>query len=154
VPAGIDPTRVHVIRADDLDPAAAARRYEAELTALGGLDLAVLGLGPNGHIAYNEPGSAADSRTRDLVLTPDSRTQAATYWEGDVAVPKRAVTIGVGTLLEARRLLLIVSGQRKAQMLRRALREPMTADVPASWLRLAGDRLMTIADEAAATLLG
>ncbi len=150
-PAELDPARVHSLPATDRDPAAAAARYEAELAALGGLELAVLGLGPNGHVAYNEPGSASDSRTRVLDLTPESIEQASAYWEGSVAIPRRAMTIGVGTLLEARHLLLIVAGAGKAEVLRRALREPMSADVPASWLRLAGDRLEVIVDEAAAS---
>ena len=153
-PAGVDPTRVHALPATDPDPVAAAARYEAELAARGGLELAVLGLGPNGHVAYNVPGSAADSRTRVLALTPESIAQASAYWAGALPIPSRAMTVGVGTLLEARRIVLIVAGEAKAEMLRRTLREPMTADVPASWLRLAGSRLAVIADAAAASRLG
>lgn len=153
-PAGIDPARVHAVPAAADDPAAAAARYEADLAALGGLALAVLGLGPNGHVAYNEPGSPADARTRVVELTPGSVAQATAYWEGTQPIPGQAVTVGVGTLLEARRLVLIVSGEAKAEVLRRALREPPSAEIPASWLRLAGDRLDVIADEAAASLLG
>ena len=148
-PAGISADRVHALPATEPDLEAAARRYEAELAAHGGLELAVLGLGSNGHIAYNEPGSAANSRTRVTSLTAESIEQAEGYFEGR-AVPTRAMTVGVGTLLEARKLVLIVSGASKAEMLYRALREPMTEEVPASWLRLAGDRLTVIADEAAA----
>ena len=153
-PAGIDPARVRALPALDPDPAAGAARYEAELAARGGLELAVLGLGPNGHVAYNEPGATADSRTRVVDLTPESIAQASAYWEPGVPTPSRALTIGIGTLLEARRLVLIVSGGAKAEMLRRALQEPMSAAVPASWLRLAGERLEVIADEAAASRLG
>lgn len=149
-PAGFDPARVHALPATDRDPAAAAARYEAELAALGGLDLAVLGIGPNGHVAYNEPGSAADSRTRVLDLTEGSINQAADYWQGSVSIPRRAMTVGVGTLLEARRLVLIAAGRGKAEILRRALRGPMSADVPASWLRLAGERLEVVVDGGAA----
>ncbi len=152
-PAGIDPARVHAVPATDPDPDRGAARYEAELAGRGGLDLAVLGLGPNGHVAYNEPGSSAESRTRVVELTPESMAQASAYWEGTLPIPSRAVTVGVGTLLGARRIVLIVAGEGKAEMLRRALREPMSADVPASWLRLAGGRLEVIADEAAASLL-
>ncbi|MDP9365746.1 MAG: glucosamine-6-phosphate deaminase, partial [Chloroflexota bacterium] len=153
-PAGIDPARVHALPATDSDPVAATSRYEAELAARGGLELAMLGLGPNGHVAYNEPGSAADSRTRVVELTPQSIEQASAYWEGAVPIPGRALTVGVGTLLEARRIVLIVSGEGKAEVLRRALQEPPSADLPASWLRLAGDRLRVIVDEAAASRLG
>jgi glucosamine-6-phosphate deaminase len=147
-PACIPSRHVHAIDTTDPDPAAASARYEQALIALGGLELAVLGLGPNGHIAYNEPGSAADTRTRAVDLTPQSIAQASAYWENTVPIPSRAMTIGVGTLLDARRIALIVSGADKADMLRRALDEPMSADVPASWLRLAGDRYEVIADEA------
>ena len=147
---GITAHHVHALPATVADISAAAAAYERELAALGGLDLAVLGLGPNGHIAYNEPGSPADSRTRVVDLTPESIAQAAAYWEGAVSIPHTAVTIGVGTLLEAKRIVLIVSGAAKAEMLRRTLEDPMSADVPASWLRKAGARLRVIADEEAA----
>jgi glucosamine-6-phosphate deaminase len=151
--AGFDPDRVHILpsEAEDLDAAATA--YEAKLSDLGGLDLVILGLGPNGHIAYNEPGSAADSRTRVLTLTPQSIEQAEAYWEESVATPHRAITMGVATLLEARAIILIVSGAAKAEMLRRTLKDPMTPDVPASFLQKATDRLTVIADEDAAAEL-
>lgn len=153
-PAGIDPARTHTVPAADPDPDAAAARYDAELAARGGLALAVLGLGPNGHVAYNEPGSGAESRTRVVTLTPESIAQASAYWRGELPIPDRAITVGVGTLREARRIVLIVSGAAKADVLRRALQEPPSAEVPASWLRLSGERLTVIADEAAASRLG
>ena len=93
--------------ADDLVAAAAA--YEEAITARGGLDLAILGLGPNGHIGYNEPGSSADSRTRVITLTPESRSQASAYWEGAVPIPHQAMTMGVATLLEAKQIVLLVT---------------------------------------------
>jgi glucosamine-6-phosphate deaminase len=147
---GIDPQRVHALPSIAADPYAAAAEYEREIAARGGLDLAVLGLGPNGHIAYNEPGAAADSRTRVVRLTPESIAQAAAYWQGSVAIPEQAMTMGVGTLLEAKRIVLIVSGEAKAEIVRRALEGPLSAEAPASWLRLAGPRLEVIADAAAA----
>jgi glucosamine-6-phosphate deaminase len=148
-PAGIPPAHVHALPSTDPDLETAPRRYEQTLAAHGGLELAVLGLGGNGHIAYNEPGSPADSRTRVVTLTPESVAQAAGYFEGRT-VPTRAMTVGVGTLLEARRIVLIVTGAAKAEALRRTLHEPMTAAVPASWLRLASGRVTVIADEEAA----
>lgn len=150
---GIPADRVHALPATADDLPAAAGAYEHDLAALGGLDLAVLGLGPNGHIAYNEPGSPADSRTRVVVLTPESIAQAAAYWEGEVDIPDTAVTMGVGTLLEANHIVLLVSGDAKAEMLRRALEDAMSADVPASWLRKAGARMHVIADQNAASRL-
>lgn len=148
---GIPPHHIHPLPATASDIPAAAQHYERDLANLGGLDLAILGLGPNGHIAYNEPGSEADSRTRVVPLTPDSVTQAAAYWQGAVDIPDTAVTIGVGTLLEASQIVLLVSGNAKADMLHRTLEEPMSAEVPASWLRKAGHRFHVVADVAAAS---
>jgi len=153
-PAGITPERRHLIPATSPDPEAAAAAYEADLAALGGLDLAVVGLGPNGHVAYNEPGSGPETRTRVIELTAESITQAGAYWPGEDPVPGWAMTMGIGTLLEAKRIVLIVSGDSKAEMLRRTLLDPMDDDVPASWLRLAGGRLSVIADRDAAGALG
>jgi glucosamine-6-phosphate deaminase len=147
---GLPWENVRAVDATATDLTAACQRYEADLAAVGGLDLAILGLGPNGHIAYNEPGSAATSRTRMLDLTPESVAQAKSYWKPGVSTPSRGVTMGVGTLLEADRIVLLVTGAAKADMLRRTLEEPMTADVPASWLRLAPEKLLVIADDAAA----
>ncbi len=147
-PAGIPAAHVHALPSTDPDVDEGLRRFEADLARHGGLELAVLGLGGNGHIAYNEPGSAADSRTRVLELTPESVAQAAHYFGGRL-VPTRAMTVGVGTLLEARRIVLMVTGAAKVEILHRTLHEPMTAEVPASWLRLAGERLTVIVDEAA-----
>lgn len=151
-PAGINPANIHELptKADDLTAAAAA--YEAELQRFGGYELAVLGLGGNGHIAYNEPGSAADSRTRVLTLTEESIEQARGYFEGRT-VPTQAISAGVQTLLEARNIVLIVSGESKAEILRAALEDEPTSDNPASFLQLASDRVEVIVDEAAASKL-
>lgn len=148
----IPAANVHTLpsMASDLD--AAAARYEGEIAAAGGLELAVLGLGGNGHIAYNEPGSAGDSRTRVLDLTPESIAQARGYFAGR-DVPTRAISVGVGTLLEARQIVLIVSGAAKAEVLERALHGPQTAALPASFLQRASDRVTVIADSAAASRL-
>jgi glucosamine-6-phosphate deaminase len=110
----------------------------------------VLGLGGNGHIAYNEPGSPADSRTRVLTLTDESIEQARGYFEGRT-VPTQAISAGVATLLEARRIVLLVSGESKAGIVRDALYGAQTPDVPASFLQLAGDRVEAVIDEAAAS---
>jgi glucosamine-6-phosphate deaminase len=148
---GIRPDQVHTlpVTADDLVESAA--EFDGAVSSRGGLDLAILGLGPNGHIGYNEPGSRADSRTRLITLTAESRNQASAYWEGSLAIPDQAMTMGVGTLLESKQIVLLVTGEAKADMLRRTLEESMSAEVPASWLRIAGPRLTVIADEAAAS---
>ena len=145
-------SNVHILPATALDLSAAAAQYEADIAAAGGLELAVLGLGGNGHIAYNEPGSAGNSRTRVLDLTPESIEQARGYFEGR-DVPTRAISIGVGTLLEARNIVLIVSGASKSGILRQSLHGPQTPEVPASFLQGAFDRLTVIADEPSAAEL-
>jgi glucosamine-6-phosphate deaminase len=151
-PAGIPMENVHTLPVDDADPDAAAKRYDRSIAEAGNLALAVLGIGNNGHIAYNEPGSPADSRTRVVDLMQESIDQAAGYFEG-ASVPTKAMTVGVGTLLDSDRIVLIAAGEGKAEILRRALREPMSADVPASWLRLAPEKVTFILDKAAASLL-
>ena len=150
---GVTPEQVHALPSTAIDLVAAAAEYEGMIAERGGIDLAVLGLGPNGHIGYNEPGSSAGSRTRVITLTPESLDQASAYWEGAVTIPDQALTMGVGTLLEARQIVLLITGEAKSSMLRRTLEEPMSSDVPASWMRLAGPRFHVIADRAAASEL-
>jgi glucosamine-6-phosphate deaminase len=111
----------------------------------------VLGLGGNGHLAYNEPGSAGDSRTRVLTLTEESIEQARGYFEGRT-VPTQAISAGVATLLEARQIVLLVSGESKAEVVRDALFGPQTSEIPASFLQLAGDRVEAVVDKSAASL--
>ncbi|MGE3798770.1 MAG: glucosamine-6-phosphate deaminase [Thermomicrobiales bacterium] len=152
IPAGIPAENVHTLPVTSPTPSAAAIAYEEEIEAAGGLQLAVLGIGGNGHIAYNEPGSGADSRTRVVDLTDESIAQAAGYFEG-ASVPHQAMTVGVGTLLEAERLVLIATGENKQEILRAALLGPMSSDVPASWLRLCPEKVTFVIDEAAAGLL-
>jgi glucosamine-6-phosphate deaminase len=151
-PARVLQANIHTLPSTAADLDAGATAYEAAISTAGGLELAVLGLGGNGHIAYNEPGSAGDSRTRVLDLTPESIEQARGYFAGQ-SVPTKAISVGVGTLLEARHLVLIVSGASKAEILRASLEGPQTPDVPASFLQQAFDRLTVIADRDAAAKL-
>ena len=130
------------------DPAAAAERHDA---AAAGLDIAVVGLGQNGHIGLNEPGSTPDAATRLVQLAASSR-EAATSRYGATAMPTAGITIGLGRLLEAGEVWLLVTGERKAEILRRALREPEGPDCPASYLRR-HPALVVFADEAAASML-
>jgi glucosamine-6-phosphate deaminase len=127
--------------------------YEATIQACGGIDLQLLGIGVAGHIGFNEPLSALRSRTRDKALTPSTLRQNAPLFGGDPArVPKRAITMGVGTILEARRIVMLVTGAEKADILARAVEGPITAMVSASALQLHPD-CRVIVDEAAATAL-
>ncbi len=151
--AGIDDDRFHLVPATATDPDAAGAEYETLIDRAGGLDLAVLGLGNNGHVAFNEPGSAVDSRTRLLTLSKETIEQTARAWPVGQEVPHEAVTMGIGTLLEARAILLVVKGAAKATVVRRILIDQPSADVPGSFMRLAGDRLTVVLDEAAASAI-
>jgi 6-phosphogluconolactonase/glucosamine-6-phosphate isomerase/deaminase len=138
------------IAVDGPDPEAAAAAHDA-VVADGGLDLAVLGIGMNGHVGFNEPGSRPDDGTRLVRLSVWSR-EAATSRYGAGLTPTAGITIGLARLLEASEIWLLVTGERKASILRRALEEPEGPDCPASYLRR-HPRLVVFADEAAASLL-
>jgi len=152
-PAGLDPDHVHLIPSLAPDPASAAVEYEAEIERAGGLKLAVVGLGLNGHVGFNEPGSPLDSRTRVVNLTQQSRDQNAAYYDSDDAIPHQAITMGLGTILDADLIVLIVSGTAKAGILKAVLEGPITPDVPGSFLRTVGERLIAIVDRDAAAAL-
>jgi glucosamine-6-phosphate deaminase len=134
--AGIPQDRWHPFRVDALDLEAMCRDYDDAIAKAGGLDLIMLGLGPNAHIASNEPGSAFDSPTRPVRLLAETVGYILTdgVWEGPVS--DRAVTLGLATILAAREVVMLVSGSAKREPLRRVVDGPVTADVPASILRL------------------
>ena len=136
--------------AADLDAAAAG--YEQAIAGAGGIDLALLGIGGNGHIAFNEPGSPFTSRTRVVALAADTRAAAAASFGGIDAVPTDALTIGVATIRAARQCVLLAHGAGKAAIVARALEGPIGPDVPASALRLHPNATV-ILDAAAASRL-
>lgn len=130
----------------------ACAAFERQIVDEGGIDLQILGLGPNGHLGFNEPGSLFDSRTREVTLAPQSIASNAVYWGGEAHVPRRSLTQGLGTIVEAREIILLVSGAHKAGILARALEGPVSPDVPASLLQR-HPALTVYADEAAANAL-
>jgi len=134
-------------RGVDLD--AECARYEGAIVAAGGIDLCLLGVGGNGHIAFNEPGSPFDSRTRVVALADDSRAAVAGAFGGE-AVPTRALTIGIATILAARRCVLLAYGAGKAGVMARAIQDPPTPALPASALQLHPDATIVL-DAAAAS---
>jgi glucosamine-6-phosphate deaminase len=113
------------------------------------LDLAILGLGPNGHLGFNEPPSSRWAPTRGVELSPITIQANANYWGDDADVPARAVTMGMAQLLSARTIVLVVSGEGKRTILRRALEGPIDPRVPASFLRAARGEVTVIVDRAA-----
>ncbi len=146
--AGVAPGAVTRFDPEAPDPVAEASRMERAIAAAGGIDLLVVGLGLNGHVGFNEPGSPPDSPTRLVDLAPESLRSNAAYWGDEGLVPRRAYTLGLGTLSKARQSLLLVSGGAKAEILAATLDGPVTPEVPATFLR---DRpgVTVIADRAA-----
>ena len=118
------------------DQASACAAYERAIRDAGGLDLQVLGIGRTGHIGFNEPPSALDSRTRRVHLDELTRRDNAAFFAHPEDVPHGAITMGVATILEARQIELLAFGAAKTAIVRRALRERPNADCPATWLQL------------------
>lgn len=131
------------------DLAAECDRYEAAIRGAGGLDLVVLGLGPNGHIGFNEPGAPWEGRTRPVDLSAATRRANAPYFPAGQEVPRRALTMGIGTILAARRILVLASGAGKAAIVARFLGEGPTLQLPATALHRHPD-VTVLLDRAAA----
>ena len=128
-------------------------RYEGKISECGGIDLQLLGIGRAGHIGFNEPMSALRSRTRDKTLMWTTIEQNAVLFGGDTdKVPHRAITMGVGTILESRRCLLLATGFEKAGIIAKALEGPITSRVTASALQLHAHCTVVVDNAAAATL--
>ena len=151
-PLGLDPDRVHVPVSHGVDPHLAAARYEQSILAAGGIDVQILGIGRNGHIAFNEPGSELESLTRVTRLTAETRADNARFFPSADDVPTEAITQGVGTISRARTLVLLAFGGHKAQALAAALDGPVGAQLPASVIQRHPDAVV-IADPSAASLL-
>jgi glucosamine-6-phosphate deaminase len=152
-PLGLAPHQLQLPDGRATDPDAEARRYAAAVADAGGIALQLLGLGSNGHVGFNEPPCPADAPCRCLTLSAETRRQNAGAFGGDpTAVPARAITLGTAEILAARRVLLVVTGEAKAGILRRALQEPPVAVVPASWLQL-HPQVEVLVDAAAASAL-
>jgi glucosamine-6-phosphate deaminase len=142
--------RVPDVAAADLD--AAARDYGQAIREAGGVDLQILGIGHNGHLAFNEPGAALDSRTRVEQLAERTRRANSRFFDSPDQVPTRCMTQGIGTILDARHLLLIAHGSDKADIIARALQGPVSPDCPASALQL-HPRVTVLLDRPAAARL-
>lgn len=134
------------------DVAAEAARYEAQIVAAGGIDLLLLGVGANGHIGFNEPGSDFTSRTREIRLHEATRIANAGNFLNLESVPRCAITMGIGTILEARKILLVATGPEKATAVAAAIEGPIETACPASALRLHGN-VDILCDEPAAAAL-
>jgi len=148
----IDIRNTHVPDGRALDFEAHCEQYEKMIKEEGGIDLQILGVGSDGHIAFNEPGSSLGSRTRLKTLAPETLVDNARFFPSLDDVPRLAVTMGVGTILESKRCLLIACGDAKAKAVRNTIEGPVTAQVTASALQLHRE-VVAILDEDAARLL-
>ncbi len=133
----IDPDNIHIpdgtLEEDRIDTY--CQEYEQTIRAAGGIDIQILGIGRTGHIGFNEPGSSRDSRTRLITLDRVTRRDAASDFFDEQNVPRRAITMGVGTILEARQLFLMAFGEGKAPILAKAVEQPVSPHVTASFLQ-------------------
>lgn len=140
---------VNILDGNAADPEAECRRFEEKMASYGGVDLFMGGVGPDGHIAFNEPGSSLTSRTRMKTLTQDTIIANSRFFEGNTdLVPKTALTVGVGTVMDARSVLLLVNGHNKA----RALRHGVEGGISQMWTISAlqmHPKAIIVADEAA-----
>ncbi|MFB2533215.1 glucosamine-6-phosphate deaminase [Paracoccus sp. p3-h83] len=147
----IDLARTHLPIGNAPDPQAEADRYEAAIASHGGIDLQLLGIGQNGHIGFNEPTSSLTSRTRIKTLTRDTLEANARYFpDGDM--PRYALTMGVGTIMDARHCLLLATGAAKAEAVAAMVEGPITAACPASILQMHRHATVVLDRAAAARL--
>lgn len=151
-PLGLDPARVHVPDGAAADLVAAARAYEVAIAEAGGVDLQILGIGTDGHIGFNEPSSSLRSRTRVKTLTASTRADNARFFDRPEQVPTHCLTQGLGTILDARRVLLVAQGRHKATAVAASIEGPLTAMCPGSVLQLHPDATIVLDREAASEL--
>lgn len=151
-PLGFEPSRVRVPdgRASDLE--FAAKEYDAAIRAAGGVDVQILGIGANGHIGFNEPTSSFASRTRIKTLAPSTREANARFFDNLDQVPTHCMTQGLGTILDARELVLVAQGSSKADAVAAAVEGPLSSFVPGSALQLHEHATVVVDEEAAAGL--
>ncbi len=134
------------------DLAAAAEKYEADMDACGGVDMQLLGIGRTGHIGFNEPLSSFASRTRAVTLTKTTFEQNSPLFDKPEDMPRMAVTMGVGTILEAKKLLLVATGTEKAAIVAKTIEGPVTSMISATALQFHDDAVVILDEEAAAKL--
>ncbi|MBM4018225.1 MAG: glucosamine-6-phosphate deaminase [Planctomycetes bacterium] len=148
----IPPQNTHVPSGTSANHRAFCEWYEQRIRECGGIDVQVLGIGSDGHIAFNEPGSSLGSRTRMVTLTEQTIDDNARFFKDKADVPRHAISMGVGTILEARKLVMVASGKNKAEALAAAVEGPVTSMITASALQLHPDATVFTDAEAAGGL--
>ena len=149
----IDPERTNVPNGMEPDAEKECGRYEELIRSLGGVDLQLLGLGHNGHIGFNEPGEAFEKETHCVDLTESTIEANKRFFASVDDVPKQAYTMGIKTIMQAKKILIVVNGENKADIVERAFFGPVTPEVPASILQLHND-VTLVGDEAALAKIG
>lgn len=144
----IDKTNTFVPDGLEPDPEKACRDYEEIIRAHGGVNLQILGLGHNGHIGFNEPGSAFEKETHCVTLSENTRQANARFFASMEEVPTEAYTMGIKSIMQAKKIVVIVSGESKKEIVKKAFHGPITPEVPASVLQLHNDVIL-VGDEAA-----
>ena len=147
----IDKAATHVPDGTNPDAADACAKHEQIIKSLGGIDLQLLGLGNNGHIGFNEPGAAFEKETHLVDLAESTIRANARFFTSIDEVPKQAYTMGIRTIMQAKKILVVVSGEGKADIVSRAFFGPVTPEVPASILQMHPD-VTVVCDEAALSL--
>ena len=147
----IDKAATHVPDGTNPDAADACAKHEQIIKSLGGIDLQLLGLGNNGHIGFNEPGAAFEKETHLVDLAESTIRANARFFTSIDEVPKQAYTMGIRTIMQAKKILVVVSGEGKADIVSRAVVGPVTPEVPASILQMHPD-VTVVCDEAALSL--
>lgn len=132
----VNPRHIHVPHGMADDVVAHCEWYEERIVKAGGIDLQVLGIGGNGHIAFNEPGSSLGSRTRIKTLTEKTRKDNARFFDSMDQVPKYAITMGIGTIMDASKLILVANGEGKADAIKKTIEGPISAMVPATVVQM------------------
>lgn len=151
-PLGLDPDRIRTPRGTLKGIETAGADYEAAIAAAGGIDLQILGIGTSGHIGFNEPGSSFASRTRVKTLVAQTRLDNARFFDSVDDVPTHCITQGLGTIADARHLVLLAFGEGKAAAVAGAVEGPVTASLPGSAIQL-HPHVTVVVDEAAASRL-
>ncbi len=150
----IDKRFTHIPHGMAKDATAFCEWYEQRIKEVGGIDIQVLGIGGNGHIAFNEPGSSLGSRTRIKTLTKKTRDDNARFFEKMDDVPKYAITMGVGTIMDSKEIILLANGSNKSDAVKSAVEGPVTAMCPASIVQMHREVYVLLDKDAASKLIG
>ena len=148
----LDPQNIHIPLGQAANMAESCLEYDTKIAAAGGIDLQVLGIGTNGHLGFNEPHAYLKVQTHVVDLTPETVAANSRFFDTVAEVPRQAVTMGMGSIMQARRILLVASGENKAPLIKEMVSGKITTAVPASFLQLHREVILILDKEAAASL--